>query len=374
MRIAHLNMQGWGVGDYRHWVPARALRRAGHEVWDTPDEGASVNVDNLDELCFKLASDYDLIHMGFTTNLKMVEAVAAMRHYASTVLNKNLPILADVDDDLLHVPDYNLGFKAYQAGEVKRTALFHFRISDGLSVTTSWLKVLYEPTNDHISILPNCFDPSDWPSPVKPVHDDVRIVFAGGLGRKNDLDEIRGALESVMRQRANVRLFFMGMMPDWAQENWAADAADPHANRAFWIDPAAIKTYRRIMNHPYTAFDIALAPVVPNDFNRGKSDIKVLEAGLYGAAAVCSDWPTYMDVPKGCALKCSTETEWTESILALVDDVELRRKIAERCRTWALDTRTIDGNIHKWVAFYEDALSRPVIDAAGVGIKQAAIG
>lgn len=376
MKILMLNCQGAGVGDYRHWIPAEALQRRGHDVWYTEGEGSSMDGRDPAVLLEEKAKWADVIHTGVSTNINYIGLLATAREYARRILGKNLPVLMDSDDDLLHVPAYNTGFVPYAAKrDSQRAALWCIRNGDALTVTTPPLVAAYEPFNHHISVLPNCVDPTDWDdlptAPERASSQDIRIMFAGGIGRKADLDLVQDALEIVMRTRSQVRLFFMACMPDWAML-WQPSAGDPHANRAFFADSAYDhKLYRRIVR--WLGIDIVLAPVIENDFNRAKSSIKVLESPFIGAAAVCSDFETYAEVPADCVLKASTTYEWKESLLALVDDPELRARKVARCREWVLEERSIDRQIHRWEEAYEAALARPVIDAEGNGMKTSLI-
>jgi glycosyltransferase involved in cell wall biosynthesis len=371
MKIAHLNCQGSGVGEYRHWNPSRALARRGHEVRFTGDIEQSVPPAEAQAKLLHLASWADVIHTGFSADLDYIALLAAARNYAKVQLGKNLPILTDCDDDLLNVPPYNLAFKAYHADrEVARKALWQFRNSDAVTVTTPWLKELYQPYNHNIVVLPNCVDPELWkdlpPDPRRASSEDVRIMFAGGLGRRDDLNLIEDAIAIVMRARPQVRLFFIAMMPDWAAQ-WSASPSDPLTNRVFYMDAARPRTYRRMACH--LGIDIVLAPVVENEFNRGKSSIKVLESPFIGGAAVCSDFETYAEVPTDCVLKASTTYEWKESLLALVDDPGLRARKVARCKEWVLEERAIDRQIHLWERAYEEALTRPVIGSDAENMK-----
>ena len=68
------------------------------------------------------------------------------------------------------------------------------------------------------------------------------------------------------------------------------------------------KNYRRIWTEPinkyamgYTNFDISLAPLVENEFNSMKSELKVIEAGFYKKALIASDFGPY---------KMSTVNAW----------------------------------------------------------------
>jgi hypothetical protein len=368
VKILMLHTQGSGIGSYRHWSPAGALRRRGHEVWTKPEGG----IEDLGGFLSEKMAWADVVHTGFSVDADYLRNLATARNYALLGLGRSVPLIVDCDDDLLHVPAYNVGFRGYiGTPETKAVALLGFRLADAMTVTMPWLARVYAPYNDHITVLPNLVHAPDWAGlPVDPQRaqsEDVRIVFAGGIGRSADLDMIREPLERIMRTRPQVRLFFMAMMPDWAAEQWARDPSNPRANRAFFIGATDILTYRRTMC--WLGADIALAPVLPNDFNRGKSAIKVLESAMYGAAAVCSDWETYADVPSEAVLKASTEYEWTESLLALVDDPTLRARKVAACRAFVLATCNIDTGIPAWENCYAEAMARPVVDDAGTGIK-----
>lgn len=372
MKIAMFNMQGRAVGDYRTWTPARALRRAGHDVWfhDT-DDGTLWGCrsgEELEQLFAEKAAWADVFHMGFSTNLDIIKLAVTARNYAAKVHGKPLPVIVDCDDDIINVPPYNMGFTGYAASkEAKRMALWNFRCADAMTVSTPPLVPLYTPYSNNITVLPNCIHPPEWEglprNPRRKESDDVRIVFAGGIGRKGDLDMIQDAIESVMRQRPQARLIFMGMMPDWVYEQWARNPDDPEANRAFYVSDTDVATYRDTMS--WLCPDIFLAPVLPNAFNSAKSNLKAMEAPLLGAVPVCSDWATYADVPADVAYKCSTTYEWRETLLALVDDAALRAKRVATGVEWVKDKCSIDSKVNLWYNCFEAAMSRPVIGNDG---------
>lgn len=373
MKVVYLHTFNTAVSDYRIWAPARAMRKRGHGVYFVADEDPAVEGDEA--VLLRAARDYDLIHTGYSYDLNYLRNLAAVRNYALQVYGKQLPIVMDCDDDIMNVPPYNLAFKHFNT-DAKRQVLWGFKNADALTVTMPHLQKLYSPFSKNVGLLPNCIEPEAWAGweadPRLAQSEDVRVVFAGGVGRKGDLDEIRDAIEIVMRNRPQVRLFFMGMMPDWVQEQWASDAGDPKANRAFFLGAGDHYLYRQAMN--WVAPHIVIAPVAHNDFNRGKSEIKVMEGAMFGAASVCSDWDTYAAVPNECVLKAETTYEWKESLLALIDDPELRRKKASKCKEWVLAERAIDKNIHLWEDFYTRVLAQPVIDTDGRGIKDVGVG
>jgi hypothetical protein len=148
-----------------------------------------------------------------------------------------------------------------------------------------------------------------------------------------------------------LRLIFMGCIPDWAGR-WMLSSSDPAANRAFGILGCFnVATYRATLR--WLAPDIFFSPVQANEFNKSKSHIKAFDAAEAGAAFLCTDWPTYGDVPTSAAIKVSnTTTQWREAIGALVEDAALRTRLNTRLKEWVADTQLIDTHIHRWVDFY----------------------
>jgi len=100
-------------------------------------------------------------------------------------------------------------------------------------------------------------------------------------------------------------------------------------------------------------FDIGTAPLLDTRFNRCKSDLKVLEYSMAGVPFVASKVAPYeAAVAAGAGgLLARNESDWRRQLARLLDSRDLREELAESGRAWA-STRTIEGNIHRWVRAY----------------------
>ena len=260
---------------------------------------------------------------------------------------------------MFNVPEYNLAFNAYHgSAHGRKVARMHLRMSDMVTVSTFPLCKVLESNSPYIKVLPNCIDLAQWKNlPANKRHGDtnIRLFFAGNLGRYGDLTDIQSAIEHVLTKHDNIRMFFMACFPDWVLP-WAKDLKDATKNKVFFIQPCSVTIYNEILTH--ISPDIIFAPVQQNIFNKSKSHIKAYDAAMTGAAFICSDWDTYEDVPTTAAVKVNGDYEWREGLDALIEDAELRTRLAARLKTWALDTWTIDKHINKWVDLYEETIAR----------------
>ena len=110
-------------------------------------------------------------------------------------------------------------------------------------------------------------------------------MYAAGHGHANDLEVIKDIfIESMVKYdgkegRPLMRPIFMGYTPPWA-EPWLQDKLNPHANRAFYVQPSDPYTFFKIMR--WIQPDILISPVEPNEFNQSKSHIKAFDAAMSG--------------------------------------------------------------------------------------------
>lgn len=347
MRVMIWGPQGGGVGYYRGQVPAAGLRRLGVDV--TYQHGMP---EDVEKFLISAAKSHDLIHCGWFSSEAHLALLAAAREYG------DIPILIDMDDDILSVPKYNPGFAAYHNGaEQRRISLMSLRIADAVSFSTPNLaEKLGKYTRAHV-VLPNCLDPTSWDElsvdPLRANDQSTRFMFIGSLGRFGDLDGLEAVFVKSMAANPDIRLFFMGCVPDWALQ-FMPSTTDPTANRAFVIRSSSIDHYHQIIS--YIAPDVIFSPLERNEFNKSKSHIKAYDAAMVGAAFLCTDWDTYADVSANSCVKVETTYQWEEAIAALAGDKELRDRLAGRLKTWALSTWTIDKHAQKWVNLYEQVL------------------
>lgn len=164
--------------------------------------------------------------------------------------------------------------------------------------------------------------------------DEVVITYgSGSRAHDADLQIASEGLRRVMERHAHVELKLIG--PLSLPENLS------HlSNRVLRAEAAPLGDYLRelAMSH------ITIAPLDTAPFNRFKSQVKYLEAGVLRRPLVAS--PTvYQDyvVDGRTALLARSDDEWAERLEELVVDTDLRRRLSddawEHVQTWRLDSR-----------------------------------
>jgi tetratricopeptide (TPR) repeat protein len=109
------------------------------------------------------------------------------------------------------------------------------------------------------------------------------------------------------------------------------------------------------------ALDIGLAPLLPTEYNRGRSDVKFLEYASRGVPGIYADLEPYREtvVPEQTGLLYGTEQEWVACLDRLAADASLRQRIREQAHVYVSQKRRLADNIGERLAFYRTLLRGP---------------
>jgi|GEM_PF-2635652 len=123
--------------------------------------------------------------------------------------------------------------------------------------------------------------------------------------------------------------------------------------------------------------DISLMPLLANEFNLMKSDLKFVEAAGCGAIPVASD-VVYgkCDPANDFSITCKTPEAYAEAIISLVNDPVRRVVMQQKAREFVKSSRMLSHHVGGHYAWYQDLLSRRAeldnalgmrLDASGFG-------
>lgn len=111
--------------------------------------------------------------------------------------------------------------------------------------------------------------------------------------------------------------------------------------------------------HPKTLsmldFDIGLAPLQENEFNKGKSCIKYYEYASVGTVVLASNVLPYKDeVPY---LAKNTKKDWTKKLEKLIVDKDFREKMLAKQQKWVKENRSLEAIGLPWeIAIQKDGV------------------
>jgi processive 1,2-diacylglycerol beta-glucosyltransferase len=341
MKIVGVHLEPGPVGWLRCWNWTTALERRGHQVKHRPHAGTQFEWSEVDDYL----KGADVVIAGRMHHGQVFAALLAGRKLYGYKL------VVDTDDNFDKTPLYNQSFSDYHSSAgVARICRAELREADLVTVSTPPLKEFAEQYAGRVVVMPNCVDTSLYEKvrsrEKEPRHrGDLRIYWGGGGGHYDDLLKVRDPLLRIFAERPNVKLIFSNILPDWA--------VDLPSNRVFFIRFAHMNAYCRILR--WLCADVALAPLVDNEFNRCKSNIKYLDYGMAEIPGVYSDVEPYSCVQPGITgLKARTDEDWYDAINRLLESATLRRNIAREAKADILENWTIDSHIGRYEAMLKE--------------------
>jgi glycosyltransferase involved in cell wall biosynthesis len=166
----------------------------------------------------------------------------------------------------------------------------------------------------------------------RPADGAFRIGFAGGHpGHAFNLTVAEEALESVLRKHPRARAVFIGPVAPPARLAPLADRVE-HRPSVGW----------RRLPFELARLDAFMAPLADHAFNRGKSDIKLLEAALVGVPVVASPVGQLGETirPGTNGLLARGTQGWAEALGSLAADRGLGARLAAAAAEEVLAGRT----------------------------------
>jgi glycosyltransferase involved in cell wall biosynthesis len=284
-------------------------------------------------------------------DVAVVQRQVTINNYAAILLMKDfgIKVVYDIDDNLWEVPIHNPGHDVFMQHRVGFGECA--KICDVVTVSTSSLKeaILRNVPSLKVDVvvMPNAVDFKLFQNcRVERNPDEVVIGWAGSNTHMYDVPPAWAALSEIVLQYPNVFLEILG-------------GADP---------PPKLKGHPRVRYRSWVpvgeyaprfaswGWDIVLAPLGDNPFNRSKSNIKVLEAAAIGAAALASDVRPYREFcERGTTelkwLLCSYD-KWKRKLRELVCDRGRRLELASQMRVTAEQSFSIDVVKEQWKGLF----------------------
>ncbi len=233
------------------------------------------------------------------------------------------------------------------------------RMADAATVTSrslaSYFKSVLKQPN--VYVFPNTVIPTDYEQvDVRRAPEDegvVRILWQGGDSHYVDWFPLRAALKRICdKYRGKIKFVIFGALFPWVHTIIPADMLEHHA----WKPYEAYKLKRGLLN-----CDINLCPLANDIFNRGKSAIKWYEGSVIRTpeATLAQRTEPYHEIENGkTGLLYDGDDDFVEKLSALIENADLRRRLADGAKAWVLANRTPDATIPGLFEFYEETRAR----------------
>ena len=231
-----------------------------------------------------------------------------------------------------------------------------------MTVTTDILADAFRPYCENIRVLPNCVDMKAWQKLplIRPNPEEIRLYWSGGHSHWEDLFMVKNVLIETARKHKNVKIVISGWKPVGMEEDYPKDQFEFRP----WSDTTA---------YPYTTAiadpDIAIIPLVDNEFNRCKSAIKWIEMAALKVPAVTSMVSPYKELidlkeDNGIFIENNDPNAWLKGIDLLINDAELRKKIGQNAYDTVKEHFDINTQYHQWFNAYGEVLSSSRLSVA----------
>jgi glycosyltransferase involved in cell wall biosynthesis len=231
-------------------------------------------------------------------------------------------LVVDVDDYWVLNHDH-LMFDGFNASGFASKLIQHMRVADLVTCTHERLADAIYPHNNNVLVLPNAipYGQSQF-NGERVATDAVKLFWAGGITHEQDLKILQGPLKNV---DPNVQMVLGGF----------SDSND--TEKYYWGRMANYFTNNKKL--PYTLFrgvevfqyydlfkyaDIMLIPLIKNNFNKYKSNIKILEAAGKGIPVIVSAVHPYLGFPDDAVNYVKDREDWVKHINRLIYDKDLR--------------------------------------------------
>jgi hypothetical protein len=234
--------------------------------------------------------------------------------------NKKLKLIYEIDDVVFgeDIPLYNRNREAFTSPEIRQNIMEIISMMDEVTVTCDYFRdyLIDKTGNKNVSTLPNYlmkwwfdryYNLGDLTKKFeKNKKKPIIAIFASGthvdvLNRVNQQDDFEKVLPEIIKTRTEF--------------NWHFYGSHPLPLKPF-IDRGEIKYFNwaPLPNFPEamanSGAQVTFAALQDNNFNRCKSNIKLIEAGALGLPCVCPDMPTYKDA----FLKYTTGAEFIDCL------------------------------------------------------------
>lgn len=280
----------------RMFPPWDAKKLFGYD-WESNIKGYMATIEPMVEWSDVVVCQY--IHSA--DGLTIVQAIRDMR-----------PCLMEIDDYFSQVPHYSVAYDDNRPGDRQDFWATRQAIeSTGIVTSTSYLKDYFIKLNKKVEVIPNCIDFELWDSYKKHSNEKIRIGWIGGATHEGDLKMVKDVIYEVLNKFPNTEFYIVSYPPpDWKLvdrlhliQNWST--IDLYAK--------TVKDY---------SFDIGLAPLRDNHFNRGKSNLKYLEYSTCHTPTIASRVEPFLTNFEGRL--ANDDESWFNHLSDLIENQDLR--------------------------------------------------
>ena len=271
----------------------------------------------------------------------------------------NIKLIYELDDDLLKIDKNHPNFDEF----VGKKSLIKYLISnsDMVTVSTDYLKKKLISFNPKVVVIKNslndmlCLNNNSFGS------DTIKIGYMGTLTHKHDVKIIEKVIDDVKKyfSKKGKTVIFETIGVSDEKIDCAIPINIPFKYSKY---PYFIRWLKRVVD-----WDIALAPLENNEFNKSKSEIKYLEYTSLGIPGIYSNIGAYSNVIEnnktGILIdEDNSVDEWYSAIIDLIENDYLRKNIVKNAKIDVNNNYSIDSMVNSWIDIFNEVLTNDKLE------------
>lgn len=394
-----------GVGYFRSTNPHMALENQYPDEFHV-DIDYEPNFDNEEWL-----SKYDIVHFH-----RQIGAFENMPKIVEKCKRLGITLIMDIDDYWspgTHHPAYQI----IKTNGIDKGILENIKLTEHVITTTSLFAKEISRFNKNVHILPNAIDPNERQFKPKPTKSDrIRIGWLGGSSHLNDLKILEGVVSKIKSAGLIDKVQFVlcgfdvrGTITNINEQTGEQTVRNIEPHESVWTKYEQIFTdnyktvseeykkhllkynkedyadvenepYRRVWTKPinsyannYNLFDISLAPLEENIFNKSKSQLKVIEAAFHNKALLAQDFGPYqldcknvyqkggeLDLTGNAFLIPTSKNRkfWDKHLIKLINNPDMIKTIADNLTNSVCPNYSMEAVTEKRRELYKKLLKK----------------
>ncbi|WP_349616778.1 glycosyltransferase [Azotobacter salinestris] len=274
-------------------------------------------------------------------NALLKEHIAKIKPY---IANGKFSYCFDLDDDLLNVPpeiDTNNIYHNYT--ETLKELITHAKL---VTVSTDTLFAKISKYNKNTTILKNRISERLWKGSAEKTKENnaFTAIYFGTKSHKKDLELILPALEHIAEKHPSFKLFIIGILdknhktPKWIKNIQVPNSETNYPEFVQWL------------KENFKNANLGLAPLIENEFNAFKSNLKALEYAALGLPVLASKGSVYNEIATiapAIEVVENNKLAWINALENQIKSPEIHLKKGQQNKKWVFNEfslkKTTDG-------------------------------
>ena len=248
-----------------------------------------------------------------------------------------IPVIIDRDDDWM-LPHDHIMKNDWVKNKTAAQIVYNLKMATAVTVPTEYLAQKVRQFNKNVFVIPNAIDFNQ-----KQFQPDVKVqnlknekVHIGWSGSVTHFKDIVMLTDTFMQMNSNpdlkgkYRLVLSGFAEGdmiWKEyEKMFTSGYKIAEDQYCRINGMDVYTYASA----YDMMDVGLIPLKDTEFNRCKSELKMMEMGAKKLPVIVSNQYPYTNIAKhGINSLVANKNDWYKNIKKLIDSKEMRKDLGE---------------------------------------------